>query len=65
MLLQKAESDEFSPLIQRHVSASAAELRAEMQVLKSDIRDLNAVVADLRVELHALKSGSKLEQVLT
>jgi hypothetical protein len=65
MLLQMAESDEFSPLIQRHVSASAAELRAEMQVLKSDIRDLNAVVADLRVELHALKSGSKLEQVLT
>ena len=44
-----AESDEFSPLIQRHVTASAAELRAEaaaqMQLLrselKSDIQDIN------------------------
>ena len=40
-----AESDEFTPLIQRHVTMSAAELRAEAAAmkleLKNDIQDIN------------------------
>ena len=38
-MLQVAESDEFTPLIQRHVTASAAELRAEVAALKSELKN--------------------------
>ena len=56
-----AESDEFSPLIQRHVTASAAELRAEMQLLrsefKSDIQEINQ--RSLRMEAQLLELLSR------
>ena len=61
-----AESDEFSPLIQRHVTASAAELRAEaaahMQLLrsefKSDIQDINQRSLRMEAQLQELISRS-------
>jgi hypothetical protein len=57
-----AESDEFSPLIQRHVTASAAELRAEMQLLrsefKSDIQEINQRSLRMEAQLQELISRS-------
>ena len=47
------ESDEFSPLIQHHVKASAAELRAEAAALKSE---LTSAFMDVKDETIALKS---------
>ena len=66
-----AESDEFSPLIQRHVTASAAELRAEaaaqraeaaaqMQLLRSelkgDIQEMNQRSLRMEAQLQELIS---------
>jgi hypothetical protein len=48
-----AESDEFSPLIQRHVMASAAELRAEAAAVKLE---LMGETSALKGETSALKS---------
>ena len=42
-----AESDEFSPLIQRHVTASAAELRAEAAALKTELKGETAAQMQL------------------
>ncbi len=61
-----AESDELSPLIQRHVTASAAELRAEaaaqMQLLKSelkgDIQEINQRSLRMEAQLQELISRS-------
>jgi len=68
-----AESDEFSPLIQRHVTASAAELRAEaaalkgetaaqMQLLKlelkGDIQEINQRSLRMEAQLQELISRS-------
>jgi hypothetical protein len=50
-----AESDEFSPLIQRHVTASAAELRAEAAAVKLEL------TAALKDETSALKDALKGE----
>jgi hypothetical protein len=54
-----AESDEFSPLIQRHVTASAAELRAEaavqMQLLRSELK---SEIQEIKVQLQELISRS-------
>ena len=54
-----AESDEFSPLIQRHVTASAAELRAEaaaqMQLLKDEAA---AQKAELKADIHEINQRS-------
>ena len=44
-----AESDEFTPLIQRHVTASAAELRAEAAALKLELKgDIQEIKAQLQ-----------------
>ncbi len=67
-VLQMAESDEFSPLIQRHVTASASELRAEtaaqMQLLrselKSDIQDINQRSLRMEAQLQELLSRAGL-----
>jgi hypothetical protein len=64
-----AESDEFSPLIQRHVTASAAELRAEaaaqkaeaaaqMELLKNDIQQINQRSLRMEAQLQELISRS-------
>ena len=57
-----AESDEFSPLIQRHVTASAAELRAEAAALKSelkgDIQEINQRSLRMEAQLQELISRS-------
>ena len=54
------ESDEFSPLIQRHVKASAAELRAEAAALKSelqsDIQEINRRSLRMEAQLQELIS---------
>jgi ABC-type phosphate transport system auxiliary subunit len=56
------ESDEFSPLIQRHVKASAAELRAEVAALKtelqSDIQEINRRSLRIEAQLQELISRS-------
>ena len=66
-----AESDELSPLIQRHVTASAAQLRAEtanlraetlaqMQIqkseLKSEIQEINQRSLRMEAQLQELVS---------
>jgi hypothetical protein len=55
-----AESDEFTPLIQRHVTASAAELRAEAAALKSelknDIQEINQRSLRMEAQLQELIS---------
>ena len=48
-----AESDEFSPLIQRHVNASAAELRAEAAEQRAE------AAAQAAAQLQLLKSELK------
>ena len=57
-----AESDEFSPLIQRHVTASAAELRAEAAALKlelkGDIQEINQRSLRMEAQLQELISRS-------
>ena len=57
-----AETDEFSPLIQRHVTASAAELRAEAAALKSelknDIQEINQRSLRMEAQLQELISRS-------
>lgn len=57
-----AESDEFSPLIQRHVTASAAELRAEAAALKlelkNDIQEINQRSLRMEAQLQELISRS-------
>ena len=57
-----AESDEFSPLIQRHVTASAAELRAEAAALRSelkgDIQEMNQRSLRMEAQLQDLISRS-------
>ena len=57
-----AESDEFTPLIQRHVTASAAELRAEAAALKSelknDIQEINQRSLRMEAQLQELISRS-------
>ena len=67
-VLQMAESDELSPLIQRHVTASAAELRAEalnmrletltqIQLQKSELKsDMQEIKADTFTQLQLQKS---------
>ena len=61
-MLQVAESDEFTPLIQRHVTASAAELRAEVAALKSelknDIQEINQRSMRMEAQLQELISRS-------
>jgi hypothetical protein len=61
-VLQMAESDEFTPLIQRHVTASAAELRAEAAALKSelknDIQEINQRSLRMEAQLQELISRS-------
>jgi hypothetical protein len=66
IVLQMAESDEFSPLIQRHVTASAAELRAEaaaqMQLLKEEAA---AQKAELKADIHEINQRSlRMEALL-
>ena len=61
-----AESDEFSPLIQRHITASAAELRAELRAeaaalkleLKNDIQEINQRSLRMEAQLQELISRS-------
>ena len=57
-----AESDEFTPLIQRHVTASAAELRAEAAALKlelkNDIQEINQRSLRMEAQLQELISRS-------
>jgi predicted nucleic acid-binding Zn-ribbon protein len=48
-----AESDEFSPLIQRHVNASAAELRTEAAEQRAE------AAAQAAAQLQLLKSELK------
>ncbi len=61
-MLKVAESDEFTPLIQRHVTASAAELRAEVAALKSelknDIQEINQRSMRMEAQLQELISRS-------
>jgi hypothetical protein len=56
---QMAESNEFTPLIQRHVEASAIELRAEMlaqnQLLKSEYQLLKS---ELQSDIHEINQRS-------
>jgi hypothetical protein len=58
-VLQMAESDEMSPLIQRHVAASAAELRAEIQILKSEMSAQNE-----HLHLRSLQEAAALKTEL-
>jgi hypothetical protein len=69
-VLQMAESDEFTPLIQRHVVASATELRTELraemlahnQLLKSelqtDIQEINQRSLRMEAQLQELIARS-------
>lgn len=51
-----AESDEFSPLIQRHVTASAAELRAEAAAQRAEAA---AQMAEAAAQMQLLRSELK------
>ena len=54
-----AESDEFSPLIQRHVTASAAELRAELRAEAAALKlELKADIQEIKAQLQELISRS-------
>ncbi len=55
-----AESDEFSPLIQRHVNASAAELRAEAVALKSELKN------DIQeINQRSLRMEARLQELIS
>ena len=58
-LLQITEGDEFTPLIQRHISVATQELRAEiaseksqtttqLSALRSDIEEIKAQIQELK-----------------
>jgi hypothetical protein len=66
-LLQMTESDEFSPLIQRHVQASAAELRAETAALKSELTgETIALKSDIQeINRRTLRMEAQLQELIS
>jgi len=65
------ESDEFSSLIQRHVKASAAELRAEAAALKSELTsafmdETIALKSDIQeINRRSLRMEAQLQELIS
>jgi hypothetical protein len=61
------ESDEFSPLIQRHVKASAAELRAEAAALKSEFTsETIALKSEIQeINRRSLRMEAQLQELIS
>jgi len=66
-VLQMTESDEFSPLIQRHVKASAAELRAEAAALKSEFTsETIALKSEIQeINRRSLRMEAQLQELIS
>ena len=62
-----AESDEFSPLIQRHIAASATELRAEIQIMKNEMSAQNQLLrSDLQeMNQRSLRMEAQLQELIS
>ena len=67
MLLQMAENDECSPLIRRHITASAAELRAEAVALKLELKgEAAALKSDMQgLNQRSLRMEAQLQELIS